>query len=276
MNLNLFLDQQAFLMLALDHRQSFKKILSPQNDNLLTKEEIIGEKAKIIKALLPQISGILIDVEYGLPAYQLADPNLSKPFLLPVEESGFLEEAGERLTKIQYQVSDLKKLGASGIKLLLYFNPFLKSGRYQLELAKKILLDCRHLDLPLFLEIVTYQHETTLERKENFVIESVKRFLAESIYPSVFKLEYPGSREACQELSAMLKEIPWILLTRGDSFEAFKHKLYFAVKNGASGFLAGRALWQDIISKKDEEKEKMLAEVLPKRFLEIKEIVWQR
>ena len=26
----------------------------------------------------------------------------------------------------------------------------------------------------------------------------------------------------------------------------------------------------------EEEKEKMLVEVLPKRFLEIKEIVWQR
>jgi tagatose-1,6-bisphosphate aldolase len=42
------------------------------------------------------------------------------------------------------------------------------------------------------------------------------------------------------------------------------------------GFLAGRALWQDVIDKNEEEKEKMLAEFLPKRFLEIKEIVWQR
>ena len=72
----------------------------------------------------------------------------------------------------------------------------------------------------------------------------------------------------------MLKEIPWILLTRGDSFLSFKHKLYFAVKNGVLGFLAGRALWQDAIDKNEEEKEKMLVEVLPKRFLEIKEIVW--
>jgi tagatose-1,6-bisphosphate aldolase len=38
--------------------------------------------------------------------------------------------------------------------------------------------------------------------------------------------------------------------------------------------LSGRALWQDVIDKNEEEKEKMLVEVLPKRFLEIKEIVW--
>jgi len=276
MNVNIFLDNQSFLMLALDHRQSFKKILSPQGFNLLTKDEIISEKAKIIKNLFPYLSGILIDVEFGLPAYKLIDPHFSKPFLLAIEESGFLEEDGERITKIQYSVSDLKKLGASGVKLLLYFNPFLKSSKYQLEVAKKVLLDCRHFDLPLFLEIVTYQHEKTIERKENFIIESVKRFLAESIYPSVFKLDYPGSEGACLQITSVLKNIPWILLTRGDSFLSFKHKLYFAVKNGASGFLAGRALWQDIINQKEEEKEKMLKEVLPKRFLEIKEIVWQR
>jgi tagatose-1,6-bisphosphate aldolase len=275
MSVDCFLEKNFFLMLALDHRQSFIKILSKER-KIVSKEKVINTKKRILEVLYSYFSGVLLDVEYGLKAYQLIEKTPKKPYLLAIEKSGFFEEDGERFNKLQYSVLELKKMGASGVKLLLYFNPFLKSARYQLELAKKVLKDCRSLDLPLFLEIVTYQHEKTLEIKENFVVKAVERFLAESIYPSVFKLEYPGSREACQRLSAMLKEIPWILLTRGDSFAAFKHKLYFAVKNGAAGFLAGRALWQDVIDKNEEEKEKMLVEVLSKRFLEIKEIVWQR
>jgi sulfofructosephosphate aldolase len=275
MRVDCFLEKNFFLMLALDHRQSFIKILSKER-KIVSREEIINTKKRILEVLYSYFSGVLLDVEYGLKAYQLVEKTQKKPYLLAIEESGFFEEDGERFNKLQYSVLELKKMGASGVKLLLYFNPFLKSARYQLELAKKVLKDCRILDLPLFLEIVTYQHEKTLEIKENFLVKAVERFLAESIYPSVFKLEYPGGEEACQKLSAMLKKIPWILLMRGDSFAAFKHKLYFAVKNGALGFLAGRALWQDVIDKNEEEKEKMLVEVLPKRFLEIKEIVWQR
>ena len=276
MNLDCFLENNFFLMLALDHRQSFKKILSPLNFSLVTKDEVIEAKRAILQALYPYFSGVLLDPEFGLEAYKKIDPNPQKPFLLSIEKSGFLEKDGERFNEVEYSVGQLQKMGASGVKLLLYFNPFLKSAKAQLELAKKVLLESRQYDLPLFLEIVTYQHEKTLNKEENFVVESVKRFLAESIYPAVFKLEYPGSEEACRQITLLLKNIPWILLTRGESFLAFKHKLYFAVKNGASGFLAGRALWQDIISKNKEEKEKMLAEVLPQRFLEIKEIVWQR
>jgi len=274
MNLSLFLENNRFLMLALDHRQSFIKILSKEG-KIVSEEEVVATKKRILEVLSFYFSGVLLDVEYGLKAYQLINTP-KKPYLLAIEKSGFLEDDGERFNKLQYSVLELKKLGASGVKLLLYFNPFLKSARYQLELAKKVLKECRSLDLPLFLEIVTYQHEKTLKIKENFVIKAVERFLAESIYPSVFKLEYPGSEESCQKLTAMLKKTPWILLTRGDSFEDFKHKLYFAVKNGALGFLAGRALWQDIIGKEGRQKQRMLNEVLPKRFEEIKKIVWQK
>ena len=276
MTTDVFLDNQSFLMLALDHRQSFKKILLPLDFSLVTKEEVIEAKRAILQALYPYFSGVLLDAEFGLEAYKKINPNFKKPFLLSIEKSGFLEKYGERFNEVEYSVGQLQKMGASGVKLLLYFNPFLKSAKYQLEIAKKVLLESRQYDLPLFLEVVTYQHEKTLNKEENFVVESVKRFLAESIYPAVFKLEYPGSEEACRQITSLLKNTPWILLTRGDSFLSFKHKLYFAIKNGASGFLAGRALWQDIISKNEEEKEKMLAEVLPQRFLEIKEIACQR
>jgi tagatose 1,6-diphosphate aldolase len=39
--------------------------------------------------------------------------------------------------------------------------------------------------------------------------------------------------------------LPWVLLSAGVDFESFKKQVEIACKAGASGFLAGRALWQE-------------------------------
>jgi tagatose-1,6-bisphosphate aldolase len=71
----------------------------------------------------------------------------------------------------------------------------------------------------------------------------------------------------------MLKNIPWILLTRGENFHIFKHQLEIATDYGCQGFLAGRALWQELGKYKDEEKIKFLTETVVERFKRISEIV---
>ena len=70
----------------------------------------------------------------------------------------------------------------------------------------------------------------------------------------------------------MLGDTPWIILTRGDTFDKFTAELEDAIKAGAKGFLAGRALWQEVCSMQGEEKERFLKETLPNRFKKISEI----
>ncbi len=267
-----FLKDGKFLMLALDHRGSFKKLMNPSNGDAVTDQQAIDLKREIINAVKPQMSGVLIDPDYGLPAYT----EKTKPFLLPVEKTGYEDQGGERLTKLEYGVPKLMDWGAGGAKILLFFNPFLKTAEQQLETARTVVEECKSRDYPLFLEIVTYEsdHDITLEEREKIVIESLKMFIKRGIKPDVYKMEYPGSAVACRTISAVLQEdgIPWILLTRGDSFDHFKVQLEEAVSRGAVGFLAGRALWQEVCTMQGAEKEKFLKETLPERFKVISDI----
>ena len=271
MDLSKFTKDGKFLMLALDHRGSFKKLMNPQDSESVTDEDIISLKNEIIEALKDQFSALLIDETWGLEACH--EVCQIKPFLLPLEKTGYTDESGERITELEYSVQQLKDMGANGAKLLLYFSPDTKSVSKQLEIARDVMKDCRQARLPFFLEVVTYQliHDRNIV-DANLVINSVRKFIDNGIVPDVWKLEYPGSLEACQELSNLVGNTPWILLTGGKSFEEFKPELENAIRGGASGFLAGRALWQEICTMEGNEKQKFLRETLSSRFAQISEI----
>jgi tagatose-1,6-bisphosphate aldolase len=113
--------------------------------------------------------------------------------------------------------------------------------------------------------------------REKIVLESLKMFTRHDIFPDVFKLEYPGNSLGCQTISATIqlteRQIPWILLTMGSSFDDFVTQLKEASIRGCSGFLAGRAVWQEVCAMQGEEKQKFLKETLPKRFKIISDIM---
>lgn len=269
MILDQFKKDEKFLMLALDHRGSFKKLINQQDPEQVSEKDAILLKREIVNSVKNQFSAVLLDQEYGLPAF-----DKSKPFLLPIEKSGYTDQLGERLTEVGYTVADLKNDGASGAKILIYFNPHLSTAQSQLETAKKVLDECRQNNFPLFLEIVTYVsgNEDIKLLRSGLVLDSVRVFIESGIIPDVWKLEYPGSFEACSQINKLVGDTPWILLTRGDSFETFREELKEAVRAGAKGFLAGRALWQEVCSLKGEEKQNFLEKTLPQRFQQISEI----
>src|SRR3989344_41208 len=282
-NLDQFKKNGKFLMLAFDHRGSFKKLMNPENPDSVTAEEEIALKKEIIETVYSEMSSVLIDDELGLPALkQLFESGKEpKPYLMPLEKSGYEQQGKERLTTLEKTASEIKGLGATGAKLLLFFNPYAKSAEKQIEIAKKAWEDCQANNLPLFLEPRTY-NDQGLEadkmedgEREQFAIESLKKLVNAGILPDVYKLEYPGTALACQTYSAVLedRDLPWIMLNMGASFEDFTKQLEEASIRGCQGFLAGRALWQEACTLKGEEKEKFLKETLPERFRIISEII---
>lgn len=265
-------------MLAFDHRGSFKKLMNPDNPDSVTDEEAIALKKEIIDALRGQFSSILVDEQIGLKAFEPKDV----PFLLPIEKTGYENTGGERLTELATSVDALKSAGASGCKILVWFNPYVESAQKQLEISKKVMDDCKALDFPYFLEIRTYDGDREADKmdeaeREKIILESLKMFLRHNIYPDVYKLEYPAGPLACQTISAALqlteREIPWILLTMGSSFDEFVEQLKEASIRGCKGFLAGRAVWQEVCSMQGEEKQQFLKETLPERFKIISDII---
>ena len=67
--------------------------------------------------------------------------------------------------------------------------------------------------------------------------------------------------------------VPWVVLSAAVDFELFCQQVEIACQGGASGFLAGRAIWQEAISiDKAKERIKFLATVGADRLKKLNEI----
>ncbi len=264
MDISKFTRKGKILMLALDHRGSFVKLIDKDHPERVKPEDVVNVKRQIIEELKDDFSGILLDPESGLSAY-----HKKKPYLLCMEKTGYLDSNGERVTELEYTAESLRTLGADGIKLLIYFNPQAASARKQLETARQALADSRAAGLPLFLEIVTYDLEKANNHKPELVVDSLNMFLEAGIIADVFKLEYPGDPASCFYITRLLKKTPWILLTKGENYAKFRDELKTAAMNGASGFLAGRAVWQEFGKYPADKRPDFFRNVARERFREI-------
>jgi len=270
MNKAIFTQNDKYLMLAFDHRQGFNKILNPAHPELVSADEALIAKKLVINVFASECSGLLLDPEIGLPAFK----NRTTPYLLCLEKTGYTDTGHGRLTILEYKSAELKKLGASGTKLLIYFNPEADNVKEQMNVVREALADSHASGLPLFFEIVTYGYQEVGATRGEWVERSVDMFLKAEILPDVFKIEYPeGNDSACVRITEKLGTIPWILLTGGGSYEVFRENLKKAMTAGCKGFLAGRAIWQEIGDHKTiDEKQNFLYNIAKPRFVEIKKI----
>ena len=277
MDISLFEKNGIYPMIALDHRNSFRKLLFPEDPDNLDEAALIKGKKRILESIVGQFSACLIDSDIGLPAYQQIinekDGDVP-PYLLRLTRQTYGEENGEKVTEVVYTAKELKGQGASGIKLVLYINPFGEKADQQIAVAKKALEDAHSQGLPFFLEPVTYDLPVS-EGKETgeLILETLKNLKAAGVEPDVWKLEYPGSAEYSRKVTEMVEGVPWILLTRGTTFEEFKNSVKIASQEGARGFLAGRALWQEVGTFEGEAQDAFIEETIPERFAEITKIV---
>ena len=273
MDTSVFMRQGKYLMLALDHRGSFKKLLNPEDPGAVQDAQVIGLKERILRSLKDQFSGVLLDPVFGLPAYKkVLGEQDGSPYVLSLEESGYEEREGDRYSKLQYEAKQLKEWGASGTKLLLYFDPQGKSAEHQVDVAKTALEASRGQAIPFFLEVVTYGKGRDFASAGEATLQAMRMLLSRGVKPDVWKLEFPGSAELAKEITKLSSDTPWILLTRGASFEQFAEELQTSIENGARGFLAGRAVWQELMDFSGAAQEQFLSETVPQRFREISQI----
>ncbi len=271
MNLFDFKEQGIFAMAALDHRRSLMKMLGSGGKRKMTewKEEALGGLAGVA-------SGVLLDMEYGLPAYRKL--KLNKPFLLAMEASGWTGTENNRRTRLAHSAREIREAGAGGAKLLVYYNPAAKGAGEVKKTVARAAEQCRREEIPFLLEVMTYKVDGR-EKKADLIIKSIKELETGKV--DVWKLEFPGdaktaagrkkAAEACRKITEVLGDRQWILLSAGDDFNVFKRQVDVATANGAAGFLAGRALWKDF--GKYKNRKKFFTGVTRRRLEQIKKIV---
>ena len=252
-------------MCAIDHRGALKRALNKEYPEAVNYQDMVNFKLDLCQAVEPFASAILLDPEYGAGQAIAADviPG-HKGLLVSAEKTGYTGDRAARITELLpgWSVKKAKKIGASAVKLLIYFRPDLKDiAVKQLDLVGRLADQCIEEDIAFLVEPVTYpisQDEGTsnkfAEIKPGLVIETARQITALPI--DVLKAEFPADIRFEQDEGKLLKlcqdlnkasRLPWVLLSAGVNFESFRKQVEIACKAGASGFLAGRALWQESV-----------------------------
>ncbi len=220
----------------------------------------------LLREVAPHATAVMLD-----PVYSAAQAIITRSlpgdvgFLCALEAQGYAGEPTARETTLLngWSVEKAKRLGASAIKLLIYYHPDAGAATdAQEETVRGVVADCARYDMPLFLEPLYYapnplipvKSEEFARQRRYVVTETVRRLGA--LRPDVLKIQFPldvnlqpdraAWAEACAELDAA-SPVPWAILSGGDPFASFQAQVEVACQAGCSGFMAGRALWREVI-----------------------------
>lgn len=284
-------NEEIISALAIDQRGSLKKMLGGETDGNI--EEIIVDFKKVVsKELTPYSSSILLDPEYGLPASEVRSDEAG--LLLAYEKTGYDATTPGRLPDLleEWSVYRLKEAGADGIKFLLYYDidEDEKINEQKHVFMERVGTECAALDMPFFLEILSYDANIDDVKGEEFaklkpkkVNEAIKEFSKDKYQVDVLKVETPvnmnyvegynGDNPVVYTKEEALKHfkdqdeathIPFIFLSAGVSMELFNETLKFAKEAGSTfnGVLCGRATWKDSVDIYKNEGEEATVEWL--------------
>ena len=278
-------DDHTFTILAFDQRGTFTKML-PEGTPYETAVEI---KREVVFALSPHVSAVLLDPVYSLPAAHamVGDSGL----LMALEKSGYTGDSTYRRVELieGWSVGKIKRMGASAVKLLVYYHPQAGALAEEIEaFVAQVCQECRRYDIPLFVEPVSYSLDPNVRKESDEfartrpeVVRETARRLSR-LKPDILKLEFPVDADhdhndhswqvACEAVSAAC-EVPWVLLSAGVVFETFERQTKIACRAGASGFLAGRAIWREAVTMTTPERARFLAETGVDRIRRLEDLV---
>jgi tagatose-1,6-bisphosphate aldolase len=179
-----------FTILAIYHRDSMRAVLDPGNPAGLPAAALTATKLELLRALGAEATAVMLDPEYSA-AQAIAARALpgSVGFLAAIEAQGYLGDPTARQTSLLdgWSVEKAKRLGASGIKLLVLYRPDSAIADAQDAMIAAVVADCARNDIPLFLEPLAYATDPDVPigsaafaaRRRRIVVDTVRR-LAEN------------------------------------------------------------------------------------------------
>lgn len=260
-----------FSMCAMDHRGSLREMLSPGAPDRVGGGDLTAVKLDLVEALAPEATAVLLDPLYGA-AQAIAAGLLPgrTALIVSIEASGYEQTPDGRVTALlaDWSVAKIKRMGAAAVKLLLYYRPDHEgSAAQQRAVVRTVAAAAAAEDLPFVLEPLLYAvspSERASESLEGRRADLVSRSAADLVPlgPDILKVEFPGRglppaqwEGVCRALDGATS-IPWVLLSGGATFEEFVRWVEAACRAGASGFLGGRAVWEDALRFTDRDERR--------------------
>ncbi len=257
-----------FKMTAVDQRPPIK---GPIAKHLGVSEapwdQVAGFKRLLIETLQDQSTAMLLDPHFAIP-HGLDAMSPTKGLIVTLEDSVFEDTPGGRLSSDidDWSVAKIKRMGGDAVKVLAWYRPDADEAvnRAQQDFTKRIGEECARFDIPFLFELLVYPLEKDTHQTKDYVemkgkkaddvLASVEEFARPDYGIDVFKLESPvnaADADGSADVQSVFDEMgrlagrPWVMLSAGAGKPEFRNVLEHAFKAGASGFLAGRAIWLD-------------------------------
>lgn len=264
-------DGGRFKMVAVDQRPPIKSLIAEKlGTDAAPFEEVCAFKRLLAETLGSRATALLLDPYFAYPAaIDAVSPR--QGLLLTLEDSLFRETSQGRLSSEipGWSVPKIRRIGGDGVKVLAWYRPDAAPEvlEHQQRFVRAIGEACRAADICFLLELLVYPlpgdtGQTTdyvehRDKRPQLVIDSVQTFADPAYGVDIFKLESPvaaetvpdkgadGSAEAQAWFDALgaACPVPWVMLSAGCSADAFRRVVAHAYAAGASGYLAGRAIW---------------------------------
>lgn len=251
-----------FAMLAVDQREAMRSMFAaagmipPIKDHVLTDFKVNGAKI-----LSPYASAILIDQQFcyqEIVKQKAVAPNCA----MIVAADKFIAGNGIPVDSVvidkNINPAQIKKEGGKALKLLVLWRSD-EDPQQRLDMVKEFNQLCHKNDLVSIIEpVVRPPRKGDKFDREKAIIAAAKE-LGDS-GSDLYKVEMPlfgkGNAKALLESSKELNDqinMPWVILSSGVDANLFCRAVRIAMTAGASGFLAGRAVWSSVIGLPDTE-----------------------
>jgi tagatose-1,6-bisphosphate aldolase len=261
-----------FSIVAMDQRNTLRRMFTAAGFDA-SDDDLRTAKADVARVLTPAASGLLSDPTYGVPAITQAGALApSCGLLVAAEPSERRTYQGEPRTHRDPALDAQWVLGQGGDALKFFVQlradrPAPGAGEPDLvaealAVCEEIIRDCRATGVPVVIENLVYARpgeDLQGRAREDAVIESARALNDLDI--DLLKLEYPGSPEGCRRLASILDR-PWAVLSAGVPFDQFTDIIQIAAEEGgASGFIAGRSVWREVVSLAGQQRQEFLTSV---------------
>lgn len=281
----------ALSVLALDHRNNLRQALAKAGAGEITSSQLSEFKLQVTGALAAKASAVLLDPEFGA-AQAIAANQLpgSAGLLVSVEATGYTGEPTGRESNLLpgWSVAKIKRMGASAVKMLVYYHPKSPTAKPNEDLIKRVAANCAEQDIPFLVEPLSFaidpgQKKITGPERQDIVLETARRLtpLGMDILKAEFPLDIESPKtdaeweKACKALTDA-STVPWVLLSAAVDFDTFVRQTTIACEQGASGAAVGRAVWQEAVELKGAERKKFLTGLGSQRMSQITEICNQK
>jgi len=257
---NLARPSGALAMVAVDQREALRGMFAAHQSTPVPDSQLTQFKVDVARELSPFASALLVDQEFGIDA--IIDQNVLAPTCGLIAAADLLVgPAGGAATDtaVDPDVDPLRMrdIGSVGLKFLVLWRND-ESPESRLKLVDEFNQLCEKSGLPSIIEVIVKPPTDTsrsFDREEELIIAAKE---AANWKADLYKAEVPfhgeGDLLAITRNSQRITEAvgtPWVVLSNGVKAPFFADAVKACAQGGASGFLAGRAVWADIVGAAD-------------------------